>query len=348
MGIKVKDLAARLNLSPATVSLVLNRKPGISEATRKRIYDTLEELGQTDLLSELQKQSDREKIQFIVFRRKSNASSDTKYFNQVFSDIIEGIDVQAKTQGFSLMINYINEENIADQLAALSENACNGILLLATDMDAAFLRMFKKTRIPMVILDNYYESDDCSCVCMNNEQGVFLAVHHLKSMGHEKIGYIHSIVDVHNFSERYYGFVRAMEKCGLPVDSDTTFSIDSNAERLLEELTDAFRNCKELPTALFADNDILAIHAIKALDSLNLRVPQDISVVGFDNMPLSEMLNPPLTTVDVSKYRLGAIAVRRLCELMHGDAADSIKIEINARLVARNSVRSLLPESAES
>lgn len=336
MGFKVKDIAERLNLSSATVSLVVNNKPGISEATRQRVYKALEELGYKDILSEIR--AEKNNIHFIVFRKKSNASSDTKYFSQVFSGIMEGVDVQAKELGYHLMITYMDEENIKEQITYLTQNLCEGILLLATDMEQKYLKMFTKTKIPLIILDNYYETEDADCVSINNEQGVFQAISHFKQMGHTKVGYIHSTVDVHNFSERYHGFLRAMEKCGLTVIPEYIFRLQADTDHMQEDLTAYFKTSESLPSAFFADNDIIAIHAVKALKNLNIRVPEDMSIIGFDNMPLSEMIDPPLTTIDVPKRRMGMMAVNRLIEIMKTDSGENFKLEIGTKLIIRKSV----------
>ena len=118
----------------------------------------------------------------IVFRKKTDMPSDLKYFLQIFSRIMEGVDTQAKERGYKLMVSYVDEEKV------------RVYCFLRRIWMEPTLKCLKKIKIPMVILDNYFETENTDCVCINNEQGVFLAVDALKNMGHTRIGYIHSTV----------------------------------------------------------------------------------------------------------------------------------------------------------
>lgn len=334
MGFKVKDIAAELNLSPATVSLVINRRPGISEPTRERVYKALEAHGFQDALGRVR--HEKKALQLIIFHKKSSSVAYSQYFSKIFSGVLEGIDVQARALGYNLMVTYADEDTLRESQPSGAE----GILLLATDMEARYMKPLTKSGLPVVVIDNFYDMESADCVTINNHQGVFKAVRYLNDMGHRQIGYIHSLVESHNFSERAHGYRRAMEKCGLEVSPAHIFSVGIDYGQMTEELKALFEKSESLPTALFADNDILAMHAVKALAELNLRVPEDISIVGFDDMPLSEMLQPPLTTIGVAKNLMGALAVRRLEELLQTkDNTHTCKIETAAHLVERESVR---------
>ena len=336
MDFKVKDIAAMLNLSPATVSLVINNKPGISDATRKRVYGALEELGLQDALSEIL--AEKKSIQLFIFRKKSKADSDGQYFSQIFSGTLEGIDVKAKELGFNLMIAYMDEENITGHVADLEQNKISGILLLGTDMEPRYAAKLIQTNIPVVVIDNYYETQNINCVTINNEQGVFYAVSHLADMGHKEIGYIHSTVGVQNFSERYHGFLRAMEKYSFAISPGNIICLDSDTRHMQANLKSRFEQLQRFPTAFLADNDIVAIHAINAFKEINMNVPENISIIGFDDMPLSEMMAPPLSTVHVDKKQLGSMAVKRLFEIIQDSASQPCKIEVGTRLIVRSSV----------
>lgn len=339
MGMKVKDIAEKLELSPSTVSLVLNNKPGISEDTRNRVLNAVKEMGFGDLLEK--RTTARKSLQFIVFRKSSDFSSDSSFFPQVFSQIIEGVDTQVKARGYSLMVAYMDENDILQQLEQLKLNQCEGMLLLATDMTPEQLKLLKSARLPIVILDNYFETESFDCVTINNEQGVFQAVRYLADMGHEKIGYLHSGVSVNNFSERYYAFLRAMEKCGLPIEKRYFCGISATESEARQNVTSFLQENKNLPTAFFADNDVIAIYAMKVMQELGYRIPEDISIVGFDNMPVSEMLNPPLTSIHVAKQSLGKLAVNRLIDKITSDCEETVKIEIATKLIKRKSVKNL-------
>ena len=135
--------------------------------------------------------------------------------------------------------------------------------------------------------------------------------------------------------------MRAMEKFDLKVHPELIYNIYSYGDHLFDNIFMYFKSGHSLPTAILTDNDIITIHTMKALRMLGIKVPNDISIVGFDNMPMSEMLDPPLTTVDVSKYRMGVMSVNRLAETMHATSAENVKIEVSTRLISRKSVRNL-------
>lgn len=335
---KVKDLAEKLNLSPATVSLVLNDRPGISDKTREKVKRAVVELGCEDMLTVREKE--RKKLLFVVYRKNMVGDDNTHYFSQLFSKIIEGVEYQAKNRDFQLMITYADEKSLQDELVRIHEIKADGILLLATEMKERQLDEFLELEIPLVVIDNYIEKKGCDCVTINNEMGVYEAVSYLAALGHKRIGYLHIVQNANNFKERYYGFLSAIEKLGIPLDRKFILQFDTNGgDSLPGELTRRLAELKDMPTAFFADNDITAICAIQSLKKLGYKIPEDISVIGFDNMPLSELLEPPLTTIQAQKRKMGTAAVNLLVDKMEEEAAGNLKMEVSTSLIVRQSAR---------
>lgn len=340
MAIKVKDLAAILKLSPATVSLVLNNKPGISDATRKKVRDAVIELGYADMLTE--DIVEKKNILFIVYRKHGATPSSTPYFAQIFSEIIEGVESQAKALGYNLMVSYVDESTVWDEAARIGKEQVEGVLLLATEMREAQMNAFADIPVPMVIVDNYMEHKEFDCITINNEQGAYEAIKHLVEMGHKQIGYLHVDANANNFTERYYGFFRAMEAFGLTMDKEHLINIRTDGgDAVYRELKRKFAEQKNMPTAFFADNDILAICAMRVFGELGYDVPGDVSLVGFDNITLSEMLNPPLTSIQIPKHKIGSVAVNTIADKMREPADGVIKVEVRTSLVKRKSVKKL-------
>lgn len=340
MGIKVKDLAKMLNLSPATVSLVLNNKPGISEATRNKVKAAVRELGFEEILTpEVQ---ERKNLLFLVYRKHGTKTASTPYFSQLFSEIIEGAQRQSQIKGYNLMISYADASTIVHEAEKVHTQNVEGVLVLATEMSEQQLDIFKGSRVPVVIVDNYIEHKNFDCITINNEMGVAQVVEYLMGMGHKRIGYLHVGSNANNFNERYYGFKRAMEKYELPVAAEDMILIDTDGgEAVYDELKRKLQERSELPTAFFADNDIVAMCAMRVLRELGYHIPKDVSVVGFDNMTLSEMLEPPLTTIQISKHKIGICAVNLVVEKICDSTAGPIKLEVGTRLVERASVKCL-------
>lgn len=339
MGIKVKDLAKMMNVSPATVSLVLNNKPGISEATRNKVRQSIKELGYEELLVE--EKTIKKNILFVVYRKNGLTPISTPYFSQIFSEIIEGVENQIKIRGYNLMISYIDEKSVWEEISKINRGNVEGVLLLATDMGEEQITAFEEINVPLVIIDNYVEQKEIVCITINNEMGVSQAIRHLKEKGHTKIGYLHTNEQITNFSERYYGFLRGMHRFGLPLDSNDIITIDSDGgERSYRELIERLIKKDNLPTAFFADNDIVAMMAMKILREMGYKIPEDISIIGFDNMALSEMVDPPLTTIHVPKYKIGVVAANTIIDI-NENLEGPMKIEIGTKLIDRRSVRTI-------
>lgn len=340
MGVKVKDLAKMLNLSPSTVSLVLNNRPGISEATRAKVKDAVRELGFEELLTP--EAEEKKTILFVVYRKHGVAVTSTPYFSQLFSEIIEGVEYQTRAKGYQLMISYIDINNFRQEAARIREEQVEGMILLATEMEDEQVSAFLDVSVPIVVLDNYIEQNQFDCVTMNNELGVYEAIAHFAECGHREIGYFHVVCNANNFKERYFGYQRAMERLNLEVKKENIIEIETEGgDAVYEELKRKLESGKNLPTAFFADNDIVAICAMRVLGELGYRIPEDISIIGFDNMTLSEMLNPPLTTIQIPKRMMGLAAVNAIIEKMNEDRPGIMKTEVATSLIVRKSVRQL-------
>lgn len=339
MRIKVKELAGLMNLSPSTVSLVLNNKPGISEATRNRVKKAVRELGYEELI--IDKKEEKKSYLFIIHRKTTEETEDSLYFSQFFSEIIEGVESQIKARGYNLMISYMDGKTTREEVVEYCKGNPEGILILATDLEEDQISIFDHCNVPLVIIDNYLENKKINCITINNEKGVYEAVKYLVDMGHKRIGYLHIANHTKNFKERYFGYKRAAELCGLYIESEDIIDISAKgSEPVYRELKKNFEGKEKLPTAFFSDNDVVALCAVKALKELGYRVPDDISIVGFDNIAFAEMTDPPLTTVQIPKYLLGVIAANTIVDMKKA-LIGLTKIEVGTDLVIRSSVKKL-------
>jgi len=333
--LKVKEIAEKLNISPATVSLVLNNKPGVSEKTRQRVLRAVAEAGyDTNMLSKPALR-DHKSIRFIIYKKHGNVVGDTPFF----SALIEGIDYEARRRGYSAVISYINDDQNKDEvLQTIKDHPLNGIIILATEMNYDDLQPFVGINVPIVLLDSYFMDAHMDSIVINNIQGAYKATKYLIDKGHTDIGYLHSSVWINNFDERMDGFLKALSDNNIKLNKKNIFSLESTLDGAYRDMADVLQAGAELPTALFADNDIIAFGAIKALREHGVRIPEDISIVGFDDMPFCTVIDPPLTTVRVYKQDIGRLAVRRLIEKIRYNADIFVNIEVGTELVERNSV----------
>jgi len=337
MKLKAKDIAKKLSISPSAVSFALNNKPGVSEETRRKILKVIEQMGYNtnNILSKSALAHNRN-IRFIIYKKHGLVVSDTPFF----SALIEGIDREARSLGYNLIVTYMdeNKDNLMKILHIIGRTSPDGIMLLATEMTKKDLKPFKKLSIPLLLLDSYFESENLDTVIINNLEGAYKATCYLFELGHRDIGYLHSSVWINNFDHRMAGFKKAIKNKGLKLKENLIFCLESTIDGSYKNMFNILENKPELPTALFADNDIIAFGAIKAMKEFGIRIPQDVSVIGFDDMPFCEMIDPPLTTVMVYKQRMGMIALKRLVERIDEAPAETIRIEVNTTIVERKSV----------
>lgn len=339
MNFKAKDIAEMLNISTATVSLVLNDKPGVSEETRAKVYSAIKELGYNyDYLQKYTQPKVERNLRLLVYKKHGNVIGSTPFFTSV----LEGCEIEARNNGCNLIINYINEDNCYEYVNQIKNNSTiDGLIILATEMDSTDLSIFSTLNIPLIILDNYFEDIFCDSVAINNVQGSYLATKHLLEMGHTEIGHLKSTVRINNFIEREDGFRKALRNSNVKYNKDYDFYVRPDLENSYKDLKDLLIKGKNLPTAFFADNDIIAIGAIKAIKEFGKKMPDDISIIGFDDMPYCEVIEPRLSTFSVPKTRMGMLAIKRLITQIENNTKESVKIEVNTTLVERDSIKKL-------
>ena len=187
-------------------------------------------------------------------------------------------------------------------------------------------------------MDAYFETLNYSCVLINNIQGAFLAANHLISRRRAQPGYLRSSYSISNFEERADGFYKAIRANGMPTSKSIVHWLTPSQEGAYADMKALLLAGEEPANCYFADNDHIAIGAITALKEAGYCIPQDVAVVGFDDIPLCECIDPPLTTIHVPKLIMGKTAVKRLIGIVERKNIHPIKIEINTELIRRNSV----------
>lgn len=334
MKLRAKDIARILGVSPATVSLVLNNKPGVGDETRQRILQMLEENGY-NIRPQDTPAAHSDNIHFIIYKKHGKVVSDTPFF----SVLTESIHRAARNHKYNLIVTYIDEkqDDIEAAVKAVNESDPAGVLLLATEMHRKDLAPFQKINCPLLIVDRQFDSQDLNMVCIDNGDGVCKAIQHISSLNRSNIGYLNSKIWIDNFEQRLRWFRSYALEYNIPLHDGNIFQLDPTIEGAYNDMKAYLTRCKDMPQTLFAANDIIAIGACRALTEAGYRIPEDISIIGFDNMSLCELCNPPLTTIHVYNQQMGAVAVKRLCELINGEEQGVQKILIGTKLVKRQS-----------
>ena len=336
MAITAKELAKKLNLSEAAVSLALNNKPGVSTKTRKRVLEAAREFHYdfSRIRSAEPPAPLSGSIYLIIYHRNGAIVTDTPFFSQVF----EGIDLECKRDNYFLNFLYVYEnDDIPRQLRALKDAGTRGIVLLGTEMRPQDLQPFLHCEIPFVLLDNYFENFELDSVLINNVQGAFNATNYLIQKRHVQPGDLHSSYPISNFEERADGFYKALRENGMPTSRSLVHRLSPSIEGAYADMRHLLLQEEPLANCYFADNDLIAIGAMRAFQEFGYRIPQDIAIIGFDNVPLCAGLVPALSSIHVPKEYMGKMAVQRLHERITYQMTEHVKIEIATTLIARKS-----------
>lgn len=334
MGITAKQLAEKLGLSAAAVSMALNGKPGVSTETRRRVLDAAAACGY-DMTKIMEKQRKKQEICLLVYKKHGAVVSDTAFFSALF----EGISDACRPLGYRLAIRYVYDDGdtLERQIREIAWSDCCGVILLGTELTADRFPLFRALRVPVVVADTYFHGITADYVLINNMQGAFLAADWLIREKKTQPGYLRSSYPIGNFAERANGFYDAIRSAGMSASRCVVHCLSPSEEGARADMGALLDSGEETARAYFADNDLIAAGAMRAFFERGYRIPEDVCFVGFDNIPLAETLRPGLTTVHVPKKELGAAAVRRLCEIIDGGETLPVKIEVSTRLIRRGS-----------
>lgn len=336
--IKNKDIAKLLNISTATVSLARNNKPGVSEQTKNSVNEIIREMMEKESKKQEALHGSFGKILFVIHKKHGLVIADTPFF----LTLTESVQNQASAQNYSINILHYNETgSLAEHLSRCCEPSVSGILLLASEMTADDLGAYKRCSKPLVVLDSHYPDEHLNTVIINNREAVRSSVKYALSMGHRRIGYLSSTVYTANFEERYQAFLDTMQELGVEADPALVFPLRCTADLAYADMRALLDQSPALPTLFIAGNDLLAIGALKALKERKINVPQDVSIIGFDDMPVSRMMDPPLTSIRIYNDEIAKAAIKRLIEKIQAEDKCSMKIEVYGDLMIRESVKRL-------
>ncbi len=330
-----KELAKLLNLSEAAISMALNNKPGVSTATRQRVLEAAREHGYdfSRLREPEESKTEEGTISFLIYRKHGAVVSDTPFFSQ----LTEGIEQGCRKKHYCLNINYLyGDSNIKKQLSQLPYS--NGILLLATEMKLEDFEPFHALSVPLVVLDTWYESLGYDSILINNFQGAYQAANYLIRKTKSQAGYLRSSYPIGNFNERADGFYKAIRENGMSASRSPVLSLSPSMEGAYKDMLELLEHGEKPARSYFADNDLIAAGAMKALKEKGYRIPEEVALMGFDDMPLCTYIEPALTTVHVPKQYMGQMAVTRLLQIIKGSENYPVKIEIGTNIIKRKSV----------
>lgn len=339
---KMEDIARLAGVSKSAVSLALSGKPGIGSDTREKIIQIAKEHGYAVKNRSNKPESVTKSLTFLVLAN-SSIILDRYYQQPFFRELIHFIEERCRAYGYSLIFAAIEMENYEKEIAQfVEERLTDGVILLGTNLELPKIEELAGMIPHLVVLDTCFETLPVHFVEINNFMGAYQAGTYICKNGHRRIGYLASDLRIHNFEERKRGFLAALHQYEQPVGIQAEFHVSPTtmtAQTELRQQVEAYtRGGKELPTALFCECDYIAISAIKTLSEMGYRVPEDISVVGFDNINESQIVTPELTTVHVEKERMAQLAVELVINSIEANPPTS-KCKVDTVLVPRLSCK---------
>lgn len=330
MKVNIKTISEKTGFSPSTVSNALNHKKGVNAETAAEIFRVAKELGYTS-------GRDIGKIKFVIFKRNGLIIDDTPFF----SLLIEGVEQECKKYGMEMVIcnlNY-NDLDYEKQVDQLIHDNSSAVILLGTELMEEDVEIYKSATCPFLMLDYWAWDMSFNGVLINNADSARVAVEYLIRKGHKDIGYLQGRFRIKAFRSRCVGYKIAMEKAGLEVRDDNMIVLATTLNGAYKDMLAKLDEMDHMPTAFYADNDMIALGAMKALQEKGYRIPDDVSIIGFDDLPFSEISSPPLTTLRVPKREMGQLAVKRLMDEINGDRIKT-KNQVCTVFVERGSVKS--------
>jgi DNA-binding LacI/PurR family transcriptional regulator len=334
MATTIKDIARQAGVSHTTVSRALHHSPLISQETTRRINAIALELNYHPSFAARSLKTNRSQALGVIVSHIDDP---------FFSEILQGIDDVAQANGYSLFIA-ASQHDLGREKAivqTMREHRVDGVILCSPRFAREQGHPLYSFDIPLVAINNQAEDEYPFSIYHDDVDGARQACEHLIGLGHQQIGFLGDATSGRTTQERLAGFQQTMQRSGLKISADDIHLVAGSGARQGYEAVEYFLALKYVPSALICYNDMLAVGVLKGLLQAGLRVPEDISVTGFDNIAVSDYTTPPLTTIDQPKRFLGAEAARMMLDQLGeipGPGDRSIKVKrLKGMLLIRQS-----------
>ncbi len=334
MAATIRDVAQRAKVAPSTVSAVLNNKGYVHHDTRARIEQAIRDL----------KYIPRRSARSLTTRTSGNIGFivNENHFTRAepfYTKVFLGTEFQARRHDFYVLLTSVSDSyaSYRDMPRFLLERNVDGVII-AGSVPARLIQDVVDQEVPVVLVDFANGGRSLPRVLIDNRHGAYLATRHLLERGHERIGFIGGNKPHPSRMERFEGFRDALLESGLPVNEDWVALSDTRSSvELGEELFHALWDKPEKPGALVCFNDAIAMGVLHAAHAMNVKIPTELSIVGFDDVDACAHTSPPLSTVRVQKEELGMVAMRTLHDLIAGREKAMVSTRIGVELVIRQS-----------
>lgn len=327
--VTIKDIARLAEVSYATVSRALNAKPGVRESTRRRVVTVAEELAYTP-----------NAIARGLVKRQTHTLGliIPDITNPFYPEVARGIEEAAAEAGYSIFLCNTNWEHSRERhyLSLLAEKRVDGVIVAPVDEQVEVVESTLRRSVPVVYVCSAPRNTEHSFVVIDNIRGGLLATEHLIEAGYPTVGFVGSLEDASTMDARLAGYRRAMENHGLPV-LDRYIRLGDFRQQTGYNIIRRLIREGDYPRAVFAENDLLALGVLQGVKECELKVPGNVAVVGFDDIPFASFPEVQLTTVAQPKYEMGRQAVEALLDRIRAPRSPVRRIFLEPQLIVRRS-----------
>jgi DNA-binding LacI/PurR family transcriptional regulator len=330
----IVDVAKKAGVSISTISRAMNNKDRLNPQTYERVQRAMREL-------EYRKTGRNAG----TARERAVALVVPTILDPFFSVVLHGIDAFAKTYNYNIV--FFNSNNSTEietkNVARILHSSIDGVIFVPSGDSTAGYVALRNAGLPVVLLDRQLDVDDPSYVISNDEEGAYLAVKYLVDLGHRGILYMGGIHNTSTEAARLRGYSRALRECGIPLDSRFISECSFDSESAYTAMTEILQNRDFQFSAVFAGNDLMAFGIKKALEETGLRVPQDVSLVGYGDMPFASLIS--LTSVSCPALEMGKSALSLLVQIIEKKYVSSHQTVMRPTLILRSSCMQIAPNA---
>lgn len=332
MKASIRKISDITGFSPATISNALNHKKGVNKETSEEIFKVANEIGYVNGLKIT-------KIKLVIYKRNGSIIDNSPFF----ANLLEGVETECRESGYEMTICNLDRrsDSYETRLDEILNDRSTAIIMLGTEAQDEDFERFKDAKCPIVILDSWCSTMDFNGILINNSDSAKNAVQYLINKGHREIGYLRGRFRIKAFSSRSNGYIRALQKNNIKIKEQYIVTLGTTMDGAYRDTMEYLENKPILPTAFFADNDMIALGAMKALIERGYRIPEEVSLIGFDDLSSCEISTPRLSTIKVFKQEMGQLAVRRLLDVIRNETSIKIKTQVCTEFIERDSVKDL-------
>jgi DNA-binding LacI/PurR family transcriptional regulator len=324
----IKDIARLARVSHPTVSRALQNSPLVNPATAAKIRKIAETAGY---------RASAVARGLVTRRTRTIGLVVTTVADPFASEVVYGIEQAANDRGYAVFLADSNSDAERERkvVQELAERRVDGIIVTSSRVGSDYLPMLAELHVPMVLVNDQYPGEFVHSVMIANQEGSHAATEHLIELGHRRIGYVGDRSGYQSDTERLAGYKQALAEAGIKFVGELAVEGDGRPEAAIAAV-DGLLKLADPPTAVCCYNDMTALGAMRAIRERGLRVPEDVSVTGFDDLFFAEYLEPQLTTVRQPMRRMGEMAMENLFKLLSGE--DSVaQVRVEAELIVRGS-----------